>query len=50
MIFTQLRIEEKLYEKIKKLATKDKRSINSEICHAIEKYVEQRLWQIANNK
>jgi hypothetical protein len=36
-----LRLENKLYEKIKKSAEKNKRSIAKEIEFALEKYVEQ---------
>ena len=46
MITTSLRIDEKLYLKLKKLAKQDKRSINTEILYILEKYIDSRLWQI----
>lgn len=39
MIHTSIRIDEETYEKITKLANKDKRSINSEIIYLLEKYI-----------
>ena len=50
MITTSLRIDEKLYEKLKKIAKKDKRSINTEILYILEKYIESRIWQTKNNQ
>lgn len=41
MVHTSIRIEETLYEKIVKLADKDKRSINSEIIYLLEKCVKE---------
>jgi len=40
MVFS-LRIDDKIKEKIEVLALKNKRSINSEILVAIEKYLEE---------
>lgn len=45
---TTIRIDEKLWEKLKKLAEKDNRSLNKEINFILAQYVEQRLWQIKN--
>lgn len=41
MISTTLRIDEKLYNIIIKLAEKDKRSINAEINYILEKYAKE---------
>lgn len=47
MITTTIRIDEALYEKVCKLALKEKRSINSQIQIIIEQYMEMIKW---NNK
>lgn len=39
MIQTSIRIDEELYNKIVKMAIKDKRSINAEINYMLEKYI-----------
>lgn len=45
MIQTTLRLDEKLYEKIVKLAEKDKRSINQEIIYIFEEYLSMVKWK-----
>lgn len=47
MITTTIRIDEVLYEKIVKVALKEKRSINSQISFILEQYIEMLKW---NNK
>lgn len=47
MITTTIRIDEVLYEKLVKLAQKEKRSINSQLVIIIEQYLEMIKW---NNK
>ena len=42
MISTQLRIEEELWKKLKKLALEEERSINGEINYIIKKYIENK--------
>lgn len=37
-----LRIEEELYEAIKKIADKQERSVNAQICYIIKKYIEEK--------
>lgn len=44
MITTTIRIDEVLYEKLVKLALKEKRSINSQLCIIIEQYLEMTKW------
>lgn len=44
IITTTLRINSILYEKICKEAIKDNRSINSEICFILAKYIESIKW------
>lgn len=44
MITTTIRIDEVLYEKIVKLAQKEKRSINSQLVIIIEQYLEMIKW------
>lgn len=39
MIQTTIRLDKELYEKIVKLALKDKRSINAEFNYILEKYI-----------
>lgn len=36
-----LRLDEKIYEKIKNLAEKEKRSLNAEINYILDKYAEE---------
>lgn len=44
MITTTIRIDEVLYEKLVKLAQKEKRSINSQLVIIIEQYLEMIKW------
>lgn len=46
MITTTIRVDTILYEKIVKQATKDDRSINSEIKYIIKQYLEMINWNI----
>lgn len=48
MVRTSLRLDDKLYDKLVKIAEKDKRSLNAEINYIIEKFIENYLWQIKN--
>lgn len=41
MISSNIRIPEELWERLKEIAEKEKRSINSELVYIIEKYVEE---------
>lgn len=41
MVNSNLRIPEELWNKLKKIAFDEKRSINSEIIYIIEKYIEE---------
>lgn len=41
MVNSQIRIPEKSWEKVKKLASNEKRSINSELIYIIEKYLKE---------
>lgn len=41
MISSQIRIPEELWEELKKIAEKEKRSVNSELVYIIEKYIEE---------
>lgn len=40
-VYTQVRIEEMLYERLKKIAEAEKRSINAQIEYFVQKCVEQ---------
>jgi len=42
MVHTSIRIDEEIYEKIVKLADKDKRSVNSEIIFILEKFLKEK--------
>ena len=42
MISSNLRIPEELWEKLKKIAQKEERSINSQIIYIIKKYIEEK--------
>ena len=42
MVKFALRIPETLYEKLKELAEKERRSINSQIIHIIEEYIKKK--------
>ena len=41
MISSNIRVPEDLWERLKKIADKEKRSMNSELIYIIEKYVEE---------
>ena len=41
MTNTVLRIPDELYEKVKKIAEREHRSINSQIVHIISEYIEE---------
>lgn len=40
MISSNIRVPEDIWEKIRELATKEERSINSEIVYILKKYIE----------
>ncbi len=42
MISSNIRVPEELWEKLKELADKEKRSINSELIYIIEQYIESK--------
>lgn len=41
MISSNVRVPEDLWEELKKIAEKEKRSINSQIVYIIQKYIEE---------
>lgn len=41
MVSSQIRIPEDLWEELKKIADKEKRSVNSEMVYIIQKYIEE---------
>lgn len=42
MISSNIRVPEEIWNKIKEIAEKEKRSINSEIIYIMEKYIEEK--------
>lgn len=42
MVKTNLRLDDRLYERIRRLATKENRSVNGEIVDMLEREVERR--------
>ena len=42
MISSNIRVPEEIWEKIKKIAETEKRSINSQIVYIMEKYIEEK--------
>lgn len=41
MISSQIRIPEETWEKLKKIAEKEKRSINAQLVYILEKFIEE---------
>lgn len=48
MVRTSLRLDDKLYDQLLKVAKKHRRSTNNMICYIIEKYIENELWKMKN--
>ena len=42
MVSSQIRIQEELWEELKKIAEEEERSVNSEIVYIIKKYIEEK--------
>lgn len=42
MITSNIRVPEEIWEKIKKIAEKEKRSINSQIVYIMQEYIEKK--------
>lgn len=45
MISSNIRIPEELWEKLKEIAEKEKRSMNSQLIYIIEKYIKEKEQQ-----
>ena len=47
MISSNIRVPEDLWDKLRKLAEKEKRSINSELNYIIEKHIEEKEKEVS---